>query len=366
MTNVADTPPIAAEHHVGEPIEFVGYADDFENAIAAVRFSLDGGASWTEYPTRGAVPDVGVSWRFSYTPQQAGVYLLHAKTVNGAGELSHVTTSFAFEALPAETVAGQVDEAPLNPTLSIEAKGAESFGGFHARAIGGGPLAGAKLLRSGDLFQATVEELYALTHLLGIRSVYDIRNQFEAASRPQPYPIGTKTVALEPSTEGRRKDAKKRLAAGVIGRYGKPEERMIRNYERFALEYPLIGAALRGIADEGAPALVHCVNGKDRTGVMCAAMMVAAGFDMDQVMDDYLLTNRLHAADTSAEAAELSVGMTADEREILMSFLEARPSYLEAFFAAAEREYGTFERYIQNGLRLTPRHRKNLESLFSR
>ena len=33
-----------------------------------------------------------------------------------------------------------------------------------------------------------------------------------------------------------------------------PEERMIRNYRRFALEYPLIGAALRGIADEGVPA----------------------------------------------------------------------------------------------------------------
>ncbi|ACV23316.1 Protein tyrosine/serine phosphatase [Slackia heliotrinireducens] len=351
-------------HRINEPIELVGYADDFENAIAAVQLSLDGGVTWTEYPTDGAVRDVGVSWRFVYTPQQAGVYLMHARTVNGAGELSHVTTSFAFEVVEANASAGQeVPRTSLSPQVAQEA---ETFGSFHARPIAGGTLENAKLFRSGDLHAAAPEELYALVHELGIRSIYDIRNQFETASRPQPYPIATKTVALEPSTERRRKNASGRLVAGVIGKYGAPEERMIRNYRRFALEYPLIGAALRGIADEGVPALMHCVNGKDRTGVMCATILRAAGFDTDTVMEEYLATNVIHAQDIAAEAEALSAGMTKNELAILMSFLEARPAYLEAFFDEATSAYGTFDAYITQGLRLTPRHRENLARLLGR
>ena len=72
-----------------------------------------------------------------------------------------------------------------------------------------------------------------------------------------------KTIALEPAEERRKKDADKRLVAGVIGAYGAPEERMCENYRRYVREYPLIGQALRSMAAEGTPALAHCVNGKD-------------------------------------------------------------------------------------------------------
>ena len=90
---------------------------------------------------------------------------------------------------------------------------------------------------------------------------------------------------------------------------------------------------MRAVASEGAPALVHCVNGKDRTGVACAVLMRIAGFHPDDVMADYLASNVVNADLTAAEAEALGAGMTACEREILVSFLEARPEYLDAFFA---------------------------------
>ncbi len=43
--------------------------------------------------------------------------------------------------------------------------------------------------------------------------------------------------------------------AGVIGKYGAPEERMSANYRRYVSEYPLVGQALRSMAAEGKPAL---------------------------------------------------------------------------------------------------------------
>ena len=77
------------------------------------------------------------------------------------------------------------------------------------------------------------------------------------AAHPEPYIVGMRTVALEPSTEHRRKDSDKRLIAGVIERYGEPEERMGANYRRYVREYPLVGQALRSMAAEGRPALIH-------------------------------------------------------------------------------------------------------------
>ena len=64
------------------------------------------------------------------------------------------------------------------------------------------------------------------------------------------------------------------LVAGVIGEYGRPEERMICNYRRYAREFPLMGTVLRTMAAERLPALVHCEHGKDRTGMLLSLIHI--------------------------------------------------------------------------------------------
>ena len=170
-------------------------------------------------------------------------------------------------------------------------------------------------------------------------------------------------MALEPSTEHRRKDSDKRLIAGVIERYGEPEERMGANYRRYVREYPLVGQALRSMAAEGRPALIHCVNGKDRTGVLCATLLRATGADEDAIMEDYLRVNADHADLIAEEAAHLDGGMTDHERAILLSFLEARPAYLRAYFDEIDRLYGSFAAYMREGLHLTGEAVESLRAL---
>lgn len=224
------------------------------------------------------------------------------------------------------------------------------------RAIGKDTLEGSTLFRARELTYITPEEADTLVQHFGIRSIYDIRTQWEVAANPEPYLMGTKTIALEPSYERRRKNASKRLIAGVIGEYGAPEERMINNYRNYAKEYPLLGTALRSIASEGSSALIHCVNGKDRTGVLAATLLRIAGMHHDDIMTDYLATNELQADLIAQEAARLNAGMTSTEEAILMSFLEARPAYLQAFFKEAKEAHGSFDRYVSEGLRLMPEH----------
>lgn len=326
-------------YRVGEPITFEGYADDFERAVAGVQFSLDDGLSWTTYPTEGAHDDRGVRWTFAYTPQMAGRYLLKARAVDAEGTPSSVVSGFAFEVLPGSS---------------------NVYGEIAVRPVGSFDLRSAQIFRSRALSDITAAEATFLVNGLGVRSVYDIRNQQEVARHPEPYLMGVKVVAVEPSTEKRASDSGRRLAAGVIGSYGAPEERMCANYRRYVREYPLIGMVLRSLATEGTPALVHCKNGKDRTGVLCAVLLRLAGFSDEAVMDDYLLTNAVNARRTAEDLERMSVGMTADERAILLSFLEARPSYLQAFFDEIDSVYGSFDHYVSEGLRLTMAQREHL------
>ncbi|MEE0582808.1 MAG: tyrosine-protein phosphatase, partial [Adlercreutzia sp.] len=290
---MADAPdnPLAPRtrppYYAGQPIEFAGYVDDFDRTICAMEFSLDDGASWTAYPTAAVDKSRGVNWRFVYTPETPGRYLLKVRPVTEDGEPSALVAGFAFEALPA----------------------GGTYGASRIRAVGGS-FRDARIFRSRELSNLTGDEAAFLSGALGIATIYDLRTAAEVAARPEPYIVGMRTVALEPSTEHRRKDSDKRLIAGVIERYGEPEERMCANYRRYVREYPLVGQALRSMAAEGRPALIHCVNGKDRTGVLCATLLRATGADEDAIMEDYLRVNTDHADLIAEEAAHLDGGMT--------------------------------------------------------
>ena len=257
------------------------------------------------------------------------------------GEPSTLVAGFAFEALPA----------------------GGTYGDARIRAVGGS-FRDARIFRSRELANLTGEEAAFLSGALGIATIYDLRTAAEVAAHPEPYIVGMRTVALEPSTEHRRKDSDKRLIAGVIERYGEPEERMGANYRRYVREYPLVGQALRSMAAEGRPALIHCVNGKHpHRGAMRHACLRATGADEDAIMEDYLRVNADHADLIAEEAAHLDGGMTDHERAILLSFLEARPAYLRAYFDEIDRLYGSFAAYLREGLHLTPEAIESLRAL---
>ena len=98
-----------------------------------------------------------------------------------------------------------------------------TYGASRIRAVGGS-FRDARIFRSRELSNLTGDEAAFLSGALGIATIYDLRTAAEVAARPEPYIVGMRTVALEPSTEHRRKDSDKRLIAGVIERYGEPEE----------------------------------------------------------------------------------------------------------------------------------------------
>ena len=49
-------------------------------------------------------------------------------------------------------------------------------------------------------------------------------------------------------------------------------------------------AVLRYMAENEGPYLVHCVEGKDRTGFICAVLEALCGASVDEIVEDYMLS----------------------------------------------------------------------------
>lgn len=51
-----------------------------------------------------------------------------------------------------------------------------------------------------------------------------------------------------------------------------------------------VSEAFLKMTDCDGPCLIHCVEGKDRTGFVCAQLLALAGASSDQIVDDYMET----------------------------------------------------------------------------
>lgn len=210
---------------------------------------------------------------------------------------------------------------------------------------GGGGL--PMLFRSRALTEATEEDIEAL-RALGIEVVYDLRKEAERVANPEPamvcnaFEVRVCPVDLQ-DDESRTQETK---SSHVKAAYGRPGERMRFLYGVMANHADAVQSIARSIIADGKPALVHCANGKDRVGVVCASVQLACGVSHDVVMADYLRTNEYNAEMNRRDLAHYAGLMPPDAVEVLAAMFEAREEYLKVFLGSIEARLGSFHRWV--------------------
>ena len=171
----------------------------------------------------------------------------------------------------------------------------ELEGAHNARDMGGLPAAGGHtrpgvLLRSDALDALTPGDVDRLTTEVALAHVVDLRSATERAERGRGRlgETGVRYTELEvigPDDLERRRAA--REEAFNAGR--PPAEIMADGYaELLELGADAFVEGFRRIVEPGgAPVLVHCAAGKDRTGVMVALLLDVAGVDRQMIVADY-------------------------------------------------------------------------------
>ncbi len=228
------------------------------------------------------------------------------------------------------------------------------------RDLGGVPAGNGRQVRTGMIFRAPAlvglspEDEQTIARL-GVRMVCDLRGVREAAANPVEI-AGAHRLALpiEPSVGAGLKDI---LRTGQVSGHMSPQDMLdlLREaYRAYALlshaQYRAVFAALQ--AEPGAPLLLHCSAGKDRTGFGAALILAALGAGWPAIMEDYLATNMLWRRETAS-----NFELPPELKDVLLS---AHEVLLDAAFAAIKEHYGSTEAYLEQAIGLSVEARARL------
>jgi protein-tyrosine phosphatase len=158
-----------------------------------------------------------------------------------------------------------------------EVRNVRDLGGL---GTGRGPIRSGLFLRAAALHELTAEGADVLADL-GLRTVIDLRMAVERELEPSRVREHARLADVA--------ELRMPLVSDFEGCPDSPDGSYRYMAERGA---PAIGAVLTRLAEPGAlPALVHCTAGKDRTGIVVAALLSTLGVPIEQIHADYLWSN---------------------------------------------------------------------------
>ncbi len=227
------------------------------------------------------------------------------------------------------------------------------YGGYAVG--GGGRMAKGKLFRSAQHFGATDADLQRLS-LLQLGTVVDLRGEKERAWAPSPRPANFCAAVIE--TELETASRAPHVEASESGNSARAaHERMIKVYQDIAFRDELNGLLRRyfaALASSDQPALIHCLAGKDRTGLAVALLHDLLGVHADDIMADYMLTNTAGDAEAriAAGARSLSKQGGGVDEGALRVIMSVHPTYLDTAFATIRARHGSVIGYMRDVLQV--------------
>jgi protein-tyrosine phosphatase len=223
-------------------------------------------------------------------------------------------------------------------------------GCLNVRDLGGLPTADGGETRPGAVVRADSVRLLSedgwralVDH--GVTLVVDLRGAHERdEDPPAELPVEVVHVPFMEASEAEWEEIAEELEAATAAAPDvatATRDAYVIFLERFK---PNVAASLRAVAHapEGG-VVIHCVGGKDRTGLLTAFLLHLAGVDEETIAEDYALSEeRLRPRHESwFEAAE-----SEEELERLQRIAQTPAASMLGVFAELERRYGGVEAYL--------------------
>ena len=198
-------------------------------------------------------------------------------------------------------------------------RNARSLGGLHAAS---GGTAHGVFCRSDVPLSLTEEDIcvlrsYGITHVLNLRSEAEVQAHPSAAKACFEY--------LNVPLQGGDKIPQTR-------------EEVPASYLNMTMGTTQMARAMRFLADAPDGVLIHCTAGKDRTGVVCAILLMLAGVTDDAICEDY--------AQTEIYMEPVLVQLCAQNPALNFDALVARKENMQAFLIAFREKWGSAEEYL--------------------
>ncbi|RDI54301.1 tyrosine-protein phosphatase [Nocardia mexicana] len=249
-------------------------------------------------------------------------------------------------------------ESGQQQSLGISAPNARDIGGYPTQH-GGGKIRYGLVYRTDALDKLTAADQQRLASL-NIGKALDLRSPNEVKANPDKLPASIPYSPLpiwDPNN-----DFYLYVSNIVAGGPAVQQEKLgdgkaadfMRTYYRWMITDPTargqFATAIKEIAAAPGAVLYHCTAGKDRTGWTTAILMSALGVPKGQIYKDYLASNDYLAASNKATMDALVQRGLVTDPSLFDPILGVQRDYLDAAFDQAEQSYGSFDRFLSDGL----------------
>jgi protein-tyrosine phosphatase len=221
------------------------------------------------------------------------------------------------------------------------------------RDIGGIPAGGSKKIREGMIYRSanpdniSKDDLRKLQNI-NVRTIIDLRSATEKKKRKRVISnIGTLSLPLDFQSVTRE-----RMEPFI--RRKNSEEILSDISNSLYLEIadatmPLLPQVLDLLlSPESSPVLIHCQAGKDRTGILCALILLSLGVERQFIIDDFMKSNDAllpYFRKTLLRRKILSFGFFPSERMLFVITVKQRN--IESVIDRIEGYYGGITAYLQ-------------------
>jgi protein tyrosine/serine phosphatase len=218
--------------------------------------------------------------------------------------------------------------------------------------VDGGTTVTGRLLRSENLQELSPADIAKLVKEIGVTTVVDLRTTGELevegpapldavpAVRHVHHPVlkelGNSTQAVSEALLVTKVEQDR-------ARY--PDDVTTGHYLGYLEERPdEVTGALRDIATADGAAIVHCAAGKDRTGVIVALALTAAGVEPDAIVADYVATGDRIEAILDRLRRSRTYARDLSERPVQAHL--PRAATMQAFLEQLDVRYGGLPRWL--------------------
>lgn len=239
------------------------------------------------------------------------------------------------------------------------------YGGYEGR---NGRLKTGMLWRSGQHGGASPADLAAVSELR-LATVIDLRGDSERRDMPcLRHDDFDGLVLFAPGETAGSELAPHEQAGSGIVTADEARAAMTKLYAAMPFRPVLVRSLtlyFEALATREGPSLLHCLAGKDRTGLAVALLHRLLGIHDDDVMADYVLTNvagnpeRRIASAAESIRARYGAGIT---DAAIVALMSVEPVYLETAVAAILDRYPSIEAYATDVLGVDAARRDALSS----
>lgn len=239
---------------------------------------------------------------------------------------------------------------------------------LNVRDIGGVPgaegrhVAGGRLFRGGHLRDIDEKDAHVIRDEMGVKLIIDLRSPSELEEKPDVVPEGVGYIYLpsltneqNPSINRKTRRAElnriMKVPGGAIGHLCGLYRTMITQDLAKKSHRELLLNLLK--CDDGVY-YWHCTQGKDRTGVATAVVLMALGVSDEDIIKEYLNEKRsLKIRNWFLTTLVGIVLFNMKAKTNLSALMNAKRPCIEAALDEVKQVFGSADNYLREGLELT-------------